>query len=109
MAAAIESQQPQPASVVSPPAIRPQQTTTAIRMAQPDATACSTGSSASPAHSLRLPPGQVALVSGIRHWSTPVYTRIAIDLQNQVAYQAARVPGPDRIYFDLHGARLDRR
>ena len=46
-------------------------------------------------------------MSGIRHWSTPVYTRIAIDLQDQVAYQAARVPGPDRIYFDLYGARLD--
>ncbi len=54
-----------------------------------------------------LHPGQVALVSGIRHWSTPVYTRIAIDLQDQVAYQAARVPSPDRIYFDLYGARLD--
>jgi N-acetylmuramoyl-L-alanine amidase len=27
-----------------------------------------------------LHPGQAALVSGIRHWSTPVYTRIAIDL-----------------------------
>ena len=24
-----------------------------------------------------------------------------------MAYQAARVPGPDRIYFDLYGARLD--
>jgi N-acetylmuramoyl-L-alanine amidase len=45
-------------------------------------------------------------VSGIRHWSTPVYTRIAIDLQDQVPYQAARVPGPDRIFFDLYGARL---
>jgi N-acetylmuramoyl-L-alanine amidase len=53
-----------------------------------------------------LHPGTVALVSGIRHWSTPVYTRIAIDLGDQVAYQAARVPGPDRIYFDLYGARL---
>ena len=54
-----------------------------------------------------LPPGRVALVSGIRHWSTPVYTRIAIDLESQVAFQAARVPGPDRIYFDLYGARLE--
>ena len=52
-------------------------------------------------------PGKVALVSGIRHWSTPVYTRIAIDLQDQVAYQAARVPNPDRIYFDLYGAHLE--
>jgi N-acetylmuramoyl-L-alanine amidase len=57
--------------------------------------------------SLSIPLGQVSLVSGIRHWSTPVYTRIAIDLQNQVAYQAARVPRPDRIYFDLYGARLE--
>ena len=54
-----------------------------------------------------LHPGQVSLVTGIRHWSTPVYTRIAIDLGDQVAYQAARVPGPDRIYFDLYGARLE--
>jgi N-acetylmuramoyl-L-alanine amidase len=51
--------------------------------------------------------GKIALVSGMRHWSTPVYTRIAIDLQSQVAYQAARVPNPDRIYFDLYGARLE--
>ncbi len=56
---------------------------------------------------LPLHPGRIALVSGIRHWSTPVYTRIAIDLQDEVAYQAARVPGPDRIYFDLYGARLE--
>ncbi len=62
----------------------------------------------SPANvSVSIPAGRVSLVSGIRHWSTPVYTRIAIDLQNQVAYQAARVPRPDRIYFDLYGARLE--
>ncbi len=46
------------------------------------------------------------LITGIRHWSTPVYTRVAIDLSEQVQYEAARVPDPDRIYFDLHGARL---
>jgi N-acetylmuramoyl-L-alanine amidase len=46
------------------------------------------------------------MVTGIRQWSTAVYTRIAIDLQDQVEYQAARVPGPDRVYFDLYGARL---
>ncbi len=48
----------------------------------------------------------VATVTGIRHWSTPSYTRVAIDLGNEVEYEAARVPSPDRIYFDLHGARL---
>jgi N-acetylmuramoyl-L-alanine amidase len=51
-------------------------------------------------------PGQMAQVTGIRHWSTPNYTRVAIDLGDDVTYEAARVPNPDRIYFDLHGTRL---
>ena len=51
-------------------------------------------------------PGQMAMVTGIRHWSTPTYTRVAIDLGDDVTYEAARVPNPERIYFDLHGARL---
>ena len=48
----------------------------------------------------------LAQVTGIRHWSTPSYTRVAIDLGDDVTYEAARVPNPDRIYFDLHGTRL---
>src|SRR5260370_37542324 len=50
--------------------------------------------------------GQMAQVTGIRHWSTPDYTRVAIDLDDDVTYEAARVPNPDRIYFDLDGTRL---
>ncbi|HEX3572810.1 MAG TPA: N-acetylmuramoyl-L-alanine amidase [Acidobacteriaceae bacterium] len=50
--------------------------------------------------------GKRALVTGIRHWSTANYTRVAIDLGESVTYEAARVPNPDRIYFDLHGTRL---
>ncbi len=50
--------------------------------------------------------GRLPLVTGIRHWSTPVYTRVAIDLQDEVQYEASRVPSPDRIFFDLHGIRL---
>jgi N-acetylmuramoyl-L-alanine amidase len=50
--------------------------------------------------------GSLAQVTGIRHWSTPNYTRVAIDLGDDVTYEAARVPNPDRIYFDLHGTRL---
>src|ERR1700688_4845493 len=49
---------------------------------------------------------KMAQVTGIRHWSTPDYTRVAIDLGDDVTYEAARVPHPDRIYFDLHGTRL---
>ncbi len=50
--------------------------------------------------------GSLPLITGIRHWSTPDYTRVAIDLQEEVRYQAARVSDPDRIFFDLYGARL---
>ena len=45
-------------------------------------------------------------VTGVRHWSTSIYTRVAIDLGDEVQYEAARVPDPDRIFFDLHGAKL---
>jgi N-acetylmuramoyl-L-alanine amidase len=31
---------------------------------------------------------------------------VAIDLGDGVTYEAARVPNPDRIFFDLHGTRL---
>ncbi len=50
--------------------------------------------------------GHTATVTGIRHWSTATYTRVAIDLGDEVTFEAARVPHPDRIYFDLHGAKL---
>ena len=46
------------------------------------------------------------LVTGIRHWSTPDYTRVAIDLQDEVQYEAGRIPNPDRVFFDLHNTKL---
>ncbi len=48
----------------------------------------------------------LARVTGIRHWSTADYTRVAIDLDSQVKYEAGRVPDPDRIFFDLSDSRL---
>jgi N-acetylmuramoyl-L-alanine amidase len=48
----------------------------------------------------------LARLTGIRHWSTGDYTRIAIDLEQEVKYQAGRVPHPDRIFFDLYGTKL---
>ena len=50
--------------------------------------------------------GKLPLVTGIRHWSTPDYTRIAVDLEQEVAYEVGRVSGPDRLFFDLHGSKL---
>ncbi len=115
-AAAIESQQSATAGARTPSAIqpspsvapsRPPPATTQPAMQPSPPAQLSSPSPEGPTSVLTaLHPGQVSLVSGIRHWSTPVYTRIAIDLEDQVAYQAARVPGPDRIYFDLYGARL---
>jgi N-acetylmuramoyl-L-alanine amidase len=46
------------------------------------------------------------MVTGIRHWSTPDYTRVAIDLESEVKYEAGRVPDPDRIFFDLQDTKL---
>lgn len=45
-------------------------------------------------------------VSRIRAWNADNYTRIVIDVGAKVKYQAARISGPDRIYFDIEGAKL---
>jgi N-acetylmuramoyl-L-alanine amidase len=50
--------------------------------------------------------GKLPLVTSIRQWATPDYTRIAIDLEEEVKYEAGRVPSPDRIFFDLHDTKL---
>ena len=51
-------------------------------------------------------PKRATLVTGIRYWSTPDYTRVAIDLENEVQYETGRIPGPDRLFFDLHNTHL---
>src|SRR5690348_5388289 len=48
-------------------------------------------------------------ITGIRYWSTTMYTRVAIDLQGEVRYKATRVSSPDRIFFDLYDTRLSSR
>jgi len=47
-----------------------------------------------------------SVVTGIRHWSSSDSSTVAIDLQDQVQYEAHRLSGPDRIYFDLHETNL---
>jgi len=48
----------------------------------------------------------LCMVTGIRHWSTPDYTRVAIDVDGEVKYEAGRVADPDRIFFDLPDTKL---
>jgi N-acetylmuramoyl-L-alanine amidase len=45
-------------------------------------------------------------VTGIRHWSTPDYTRVAIDLEQDVKFESQRIGSPDRIFFDLLDTKL---
>jgi N-acetylmuramoyl-L-alanine amidase len=50
--------------------------------------------------------GSLPRVTGIRHWSTPDYTRVAIDLDGEVKYGSQRISHPDRIFFDLRDTKL---
>ncbi len=59
------------------------------------------GQESSETHSGHLP-----RVTGIRHWSTPDYTRVAIDLEGDIEFGSQRIAHPDRIFFDLRGTKL---
>jgi N-acetylmuramoyl-L-alanine amidase len=54
----------------------------------------------------------LAMVTGLRHWSTPTYTRVVISLEDPVPYKSALLrkdpnhKKPRRLYLDLKGARL---
>lgn len=54
----------------------------------------------------------LALVKDIRHWSTPTYTRVVIDLEKPVKYSAhllkkdPKHKKPRRLYLDLEGTRV---
>jgi N-acetylmuramoyl-L-alanine amidase len=53
------------------------------------------------ARSQRLP-----RVTGIRHWSTPDYSRVAIDVEGDVKFVSRRIDSPSRIFFDLRDTKL---
>ncbi len=50
--------------------------------------------------------GKFPRVTSIRHWSTPDYTRVAIDLEQDVRFASQRIDHPDRIFFDLYDTKL---
>ena len=51
-------------------------------------------------------PAKLPRVTRIRHWSTPDYTRVAIDLEGEIKFGSQRIDNPDRIYFDLRDTKL---
>jgi len=46
------------------------------------------------------------MVTGIQHWSSADSSTVALNLEDQVQYEAHRLANPDRIYFDLHDTQL---
>jgi N-acetylmuramoyl-L-alanine amidase len=66
--------------------------------ATPQAAAAGNSSHSAPMHLPR--------VTAIRHWSTPDYTRVAIDVENEVKFWTQRISHPDRIFFDLRDTKL---
>ena len=65
-----------------------------------------TGSSGSSDDSRDRGTGKLVTISNIREWSTPNYTRVVIDVEDEVKFEAGRIANPDRIFFDLHNTRL---
>jgi N-acetylmuramoyl-L-alanine amidase len=51
-------------------------------------------------------PRGIVGVRNIRQWTGTEYTRIVIDLDDEVKYREGSVQDPARIYFDLLGARV---
>ncbi len=49
---------------------------------------------------------KIPRLTSIRHWSTPDYTRVAIDLEQDVKFDSMRIDHPDRIFFDLYDTKL---
>ncbi len=52
------------------------------------------------------PRSKLPRVTGVRHWSAPDYTRVAIDVEQDVKFDSQRISHPDRIFFDLRGTKL---
>lgn len=53
--------------------------------------------------------GELATLSEVRYWSNEDYTRVVLQLDREVQFHKEVLSGPDRIYFDLEGTRVDPR
>jgi N-acetylmuramoyl-L-alanine amidase/putative methionine-R-sulfoxide reductase with GAF domain len=86
---------PPPAQATAPAAAAPVAETTVPEQEESAAETPSTPAS-----------GERPEVTGIRHWSAADSSTVAIDLQDQVQYEAHRLSRPERIYVDLSDTRL---
>jgi N-acetylmuramoyl-L-alanine amidase len=94
------------------PVAAPQTAPTATAPAEPSATAPPavtegvTEDESDPSPATPEEAGVLPQVTGIRHWSSAESSTVVIDMQDQVQYEAHRLPNPERIYFDLHDTTL---
>ncbi len=49
--------------------------------------------------------GRAMEVRSVRHWALGDSTRVAIEVSGEFQYRHDRLSGPDRVYFDILGAR----
>jgi N-acetylmuramoyl-L-alanine amidase len=49
---------------------------------------------------------KIVRVTAVQHWSTADYTRVTVDLEQDVEFESQRIDNPNRIFFDLKNARL---
>jgi N-acetylmuramoyl-L-alanine amidase len=47
-------------------------------------------------------------VQNIRYWFNPDYTRVVLDLDSDAIYKKEKLTNPDRIYFDISNARINK-
>jgi len=49
---------------------------------------------------------EISEVTDVRYWSSPNYTRVVVDLSNNIEYTKNRLSNPDRLYFDLKNSSI---
>jgi N-acetylmuramoyl-L-alanine amidase len=55
-----------------------------------------------------LAPGELIAVNDVHYWEGSNYTRIVVTLADEVKFDSQRLSHPDRLVFDLPGARVSR-
>jgi type II secretory pathway predicted ATPase ExeA len=51
-------------------------------------------------------PDHAPILTDIRYWSGPTATRVVINLDDHIKYDAYRLAAPDRVYLNLYGTKL---
>jgi N-acetylmuramoyl-L-alanine amidase len=89
----------------------PAATNSAAANSNADSTVAEEVQASAPVHSggkaaSRSDSGEIPRVRRIRAAANGDATRVTIDLEDSVQYSSGRIANPDRIFFDLHAARL---